>query len=70
VRSGSRGECVKAAQSGLLKQHELTSPAQVDGIFGPTTDTATRSFQYRTGVDVDGVVGPLTWKNLISIVED
>jgi peptidoglycan hydrolase-like protein with peptidoglycan-binding domain len=70
VRSGSRGESVKAAQSGLLKQHELTSPADVDGIFGPVTDTATRSFQARTGLEADGIVGPLTYEKLICIIED
>jgi peptidoglycan hydrolase-like protein with peptidoglycan-binding domain len=70
IRSGSRGECVKAAQSGLLKQHELTGPSDVDGVFGPVTDAATRSFQARTGLKVDGIVGPDTYEKLICIIED
>jgi peptidoglycan hydrolase-like protein with peptidoglycan-binding domain len=66
VRSGGKGEYVKAAQAELLKHDDLKSPAQVDGIFGPDTDTATRGFQQRVGLYVDGIVGPLTWKQLIS----
>jgi peptidoglycan hydrolase-like protein with peptidoglycan-binding domain len=66
VRSGGRGECVKAAQTELLKHNDLKAPTQVDGIFGPDTDTATRQFQQRVGLPVDGVVGPHTWKQLVS----
>jgi peptidoglycan hydrolase-like protein with peptidoglycan-binding domain len=65
VRSGSRGEFVRAAQTELIK-HDLLSPNQEDGIFGPHTDTATRSFQKRVKLTADGVVGPRTWRQLIS----
>lgn len=33
----------------------------VDGWFGKQTDAATRDFQRRNGLGVDGIVGPLTW---------
>jgi len=44
---------------------------QVDGIFGPKTDTAVRSFQTALSQDipevaVDGIVGPVTWRALVS----
>jgi predicted secreted protein len=44
---------------------------QVDGIFGPQTDGAVRGFQQALSFDVpsvavDGIVGPVTWRGLVS----
>lgn len=36
----------------------------VDGIFGPETATAVKYFQYKSGLTMDGVVGPTTQKKL------
>ncbi|MCO5992049.1 peptidoglycan-binding domain-containing protein [Actinoallomurus rhizosphaericola] len=66
VREGDQGEVVKAAQTELLKHGDLKTAAQVDGVFGPDTDTATRRFQERVALTVDGIVGPATWRRLIS----
>lgn len=70
LRNGDRGECVKAAQTELLKHGNLHAIEEVDGIFGPNTDTAVRNFQKFAGLTPDGIVGPLTWKQLISLAGD
>jgi len=37
-----------------------------DGLFGPGTDRAVRSFQRRQGLTDDGIVGPRTWELLLA----
>lgn len=34
---------------------------EADGYFGPRTERAVREFQRRSGLEVDGLVGPTTW---------
>jgi hypothetical protein len=61
VRQGSRGSDVAELQRRLNDQgFELTA----DGIFGRRTDAAVRAFQQQNALDVDGIVGPLTWSAL------
>jgi hypothetical protein len=61
-RAGDKGAEVSAIQY-LLKYHgkNLT----VDGVFGPQTTAAVKSFQSGNGLSSDGVVGPNTWSALI-----
>ena len=53
VRTGSRGSEVQALQK------FLKIPA--DGIFGPMTEAAVKTFQMAQGLGIDGIVGPNTW---------
>ena len=54
LRQGDRGEQVKVLQRNL-------GGLAADGIFGPITTRAVRSFQAQKGLVVDGIVGPQTW---------
>jgi peptidoglycan hydrolase-like protein with peptidoglycan-binding domain len=53
LSSGSEGRQVRLLQQAL-------GNVTVDGMFGPETEEAVRSFQASKGLPVDGVVGPLT----------
>jgi zinc D-Ala-D-Ala carboxypeptidase len=57
VRSGQSGEPVLAVQ-------ELLGIG-ADATFGKETERATRRFQKRVHLAVDGVVGPHTWQLLV-----
>lgn len=72
VAQGSRGEAVRAVQEELRIRVEAGNPdldVEVDGVFGPRTDAAVRTFQRGVALavpsfPVDGIVGPLTWQAL------
>ncbi|MFC4638219.1 N-acetylmuramoyl-L-alanine amidase [Deinococcus hohokamensis] len=63
VRQGDSGAAVQAAQGQLAARGYSVA---VDGVFGPGTDSAVRSFQSSKGLTTDGVVGPNTWHALES----
>lgn len=65
VQRGSRGRAVAAVQHNLRFAYGFTSLA-VDGIFGPLTQAAVRSFQASFHIGVDGIVGPITWNTLLN----
>jgi hypothetical protein len=52
---------VKALQKSLAKQ---AGPVEVDGVFGPATESAVKSFQKANGLAADGVAGPATLARL------
>lgn len=62
LRRGMHGEPVRALQN-RLKQLGF-DPGPLDGDFGPKTAAAVRAFQRREGIEVDGIVGPETWRHL------
>lgn len=59
VKRGSTGAAVTELQRALTKLGY--NPGPVDGVFGPKTEVAVRSFQAAKGLAVDGIVGPKTW---------
>ena len=65
---GSTGDAVRALQEEFRfrDQSGQGRGLAVDGIFGPRTATAVRSFQQALGITVDGIVGSLTWRALVS----
>ncbi|MDR0461988.1 MAG: peptidoglycan-binding protein [Christensenellaceae bacterium] len=71
LREGSRGDNVRTLQT-MLNNARVTYNAipllAPDGIFGPATLNAVRTFQLYRGLTVDGVVGPLTWNALASLM--
>ena len=62
LRIGDRGDPVAELQGRLVDLGY--SPGPIDGIFGPMTDNAVRSFQKAMGLWPDGICGPLTWAAL------
>lgn len=59
LKKGSKGDAVRMLQQNLTK---LGFAVDVDGIFGPGTDSAVRELQALFGYTVDGLVGPGTQK--------
>lgn len=64
LRRGSRGNFVYLLQF-LLTQYSYN--IAVDGIFGANTENAVRQFQNNNSISVDGIVGPTTWKFLLTL---
>ncbi len=69
VKKGSTGDAVRGVQE-VMKFHDQSDgegpPIHVDGIFGPRTDQFVRGFQTAVGTPSDGIVGPITWRALVS----
>jgi peptidoglycan hydrolase-like protein with peptidoglycan-binding domain len=62
VHTGDSGDAVSRAQRALRRTPNTT--LEVDGIFGPLTETATKQFQQQAGLPVTGVVDEATWAAL------
>ena len=69
VKKGNTGDAVRGVQEEFQFRNLSGDPhkgVQIDGIFGPETDDAVRAFQGAVGLEADGIVGPLTWRALVS----
>lgn len=61
-KTGSKGDEVKGIQERLKELGYYKGP--IDGDFGGGTEAAVKAFQKSKRLDVDGTVGPVTWKAL------
>ena len=59
LKRGMKNDAVRAVQ-------KLVG-CEVDGSFGPATETAVRKYQEDAGLGVDGSVGPVTWARLLGV---
>lgn len=64
LRNGDRGNFVYLLQF-ILNQYGYN--LSVDGIFGSKTLNAVRDFQQNNSLNVDGLVGPNTWRTLLTL---
>ena len=63
LRRGSRGHPVPALQ---YLPRDRGHAVAVDGVFGPRTMAVVLGFQRALGITADGIVGPVTWRALVS----
>jgi peptidoglycan hydrolase-like protein with peptidoglycan-binding domain len=72
VHRGSVGSAVRAVQDQInFRNNKNGHTLNVDGIFGSKTEAAVRAFQQAMsheirGFPVDGIVGTLTWRALVT----
>lgn len=67
LQEGSKRVAVRGLQRRLIALG--FGPDDIDGRFGAQTEAAVRAFQKGADLDVDGVVGPLTWARLFAPAE-
>ena len=58
LKHGSEGEAVLGLQNALNHRGQHV---HVGGVFDHATRDAVHQFQHDSGLDSDGIVGPLTW---------
>ena len=63
IRQGASGAWVQLLQNALTVRGYAVS---TDGEFGPQTEHKVRAFQRAACIEVDGIVGPQTWRSLFS----
>ncbi|OLF05455.1 peptidoglycan-binding protein [Actinophytocola xinjiangensis] len=63
ISQGASGPAVRALQVQLNEKRRLS--LSVNGTFDAATTSAVRTFQQHAGIGVDGIAGPVTWRNLV-----
>ena len=70
LKKGAIGEAVERLQTILIQWKASALPEYgVDGEFGSETRNWVKKFQKAFGLEVDGIVGPMTWAVLIDVEE-
>jgi len=70
LRIGSRGDSVALIQNYLNAVAQVYTSIPIlatDGIFGAMTDQAVREFQRLFGLAADGIIGPITWYEIMDV---
>ena len=70
LRNGMEGEDVKELQSLLIQMDYDLGKWGADGDFGDMTEMAVREFQQMEGIEVDGIVGKITYAALTRAKND
>lgn len=71
IQESSTGHAVGLAQGALLSfgygpAGLVNASGHPDGSFGPATHAAVEAYQGAHGLKVDGVIGPITWRDLLT----
>lgn len=67
LKKGAEGEDVRALQILLAGRGCNGNMHTPDGEFGPNTLGAVKLYQKKAGLEVDGIVGKLTWSSLLGV---
>lgn len=62
IKKGDKGADVMHLQTRLASLGYTVG--KIDGIFGKNTESAVRQFQTDNGLEVDGIIGPLSWEKI------
>lgn len=65
IRRGERSAAVQDLQARIQRVGYEIALAELGGAFGASTERAVRAFQQDRGVRVDGIVGEVTWGELV-----
>lgn len=66
-RTGADVEDLQSLINRAAAQNAFIPQVAEDGIFGEATENAVKAVQAHEGLDVNGVVGPLTWQALLRL---